>query len=167
VLYAASMWVAGIMQGLMWREYDDQGFLVNSFAEPWRDVPLCTCCAPSGGLMYLTGALVMAWNVYMTIRGDGARCPWAQRTRRRTGRIRRDRNNVTNEKHGAIERNATLLMVGSLVVVTIGGIVEIAPLFYLENTIEKVEGHAPLLAAGAGRTQHLHPRGLLCLPLAR
>jgi cytochrome c oxidase cbb3-type subunit 1 len=33
VLYAASMWVTGIMQGLMWREYDDQGFLVNSFAE--------------------------------------------------------------------------------------------------------------------------------------
>jgi cytochrome c oxidase cbb3-type subunit 1 len=33
VLYAASMWVTGIMQGLMWREYDAQGFLVNSFAD--------------------------------------------------------------------------------------------------------------------------------------
>lgn len=55
------------------------------------------------------------------------------------------------EKHGIIERNATLLLVGSLVVVSIGGIVEIAPLFYLENTIEKVEGmrpYAPLELAG-------------------
>ncbi len=47
------------------------------------------------------------------------------------------------EKHGIIERNATLLLVGSLLVVSIGGIVEIAPLFYLENTIEKVEGMRP------------------------
>lgn len=55
------------------------------------------------------------------------------------------------DKHKLIEKNATLLLVGSLVVVTIGGIVEIAPLFYLENTIEKVEGmrpYSPLELAG-------------------
>jgi cbb3-type cytochrome oxidase cytochrome c subunit len=43
------------------------------------------------------------------------------------------------DKHAILEKNATLLLVCSLLVVTIGGIVEIAPLFYLENTIEKVE----------------------------
>ncbi|SIQ15575.1 cytochrome c oxidase cbb3-type subunit 2 [Rhizobium sp. RU20A] len=47
------------------------------------------------------------------------------------------------DKHAILERNATLLLVGSLLVVSIGGIVEIAPLFYLENTIEKVEGMRP------------------------
>ena len=47
------------------------------------------------------------------------------------------------DKHGVIERNATLLLVGSLAVVSIGGIVEIAPLFWLENTIEDVEGMRP------------------------
>ncbi len=55
------------------------------------------------------------------------------------------------DKHEILERNATLLMVGALAVVTIGGIVEIAPLFYLENTIEKVEGmrpYSPLELAG-------------------
>lgn len=55
------------------------------------------------------------------------------------------------DKHAILERNATLLLVGSLLVVTIGGIVEIAPLFYLENTIEKVEGmrpYSPLELAG-------------------
>ena len=45
--------------------------------------------------------------------------------------------------HAIVEKNATLLMVLSLVVVSIGGIVEIAPLFYLENTIEKAEGVRP------------------------
>ncbi|AWM25363.1 peptidase S41 [Sinorhizobium fredii USDA 205] len=55
------------------------------------------------------------------------------------------------DKHSLLERNATLLLVGSLLVVSIGGIVEISPLFYLENTIEKVEGmrpYSPLELAG-------------------
>ena len=46
-------------------------------------------------------------------------------------------------KHKAIETNASLLLALSFVVVTIGGVVEIAPLFYLDNTIEKVEGMRP------------------------
>ncbi|MGF7159518.1 cytochrome c oxidase cbb3-type subunit 2 [Rhodoligotrophos appendicifer] len=53
--------------------------------------------------------------------------------------------------HGTIERNATLLLVLSFLVVTVGGIVEIVPLFYLQNTIEKVEGmrpYTPLELAG-------------------
>lgn len=47
------------------------------------------------------------------------------------------------DKHKILEKNASLLLVGSLLVVTVGGIVEIAPLFYLQNTIEKVEGMRP------------------------
>ncbi len=55
------------------------------------------------------------------------------------------------DKHRIIEKNATLLLFGSLAVVTVGGIVEIVPLFYLENTIEEVEGmrpYSPLELAG-------------------
>ena len=47
------------------------------------------------------------------------------------------------DKHAILERSPTLLLVSSLLVVTIGGIVEIAPLFWLENTIEEVEGVRP------------------------
>ena len=47
------------------------------------------------------------------------------------------------DKHKKIETNATLLLVLSLLVVSVGGIVEIAPLFYLENTIEEVDGVRP------------------------
>ena len=47
------------------------------------------------------------------------------------------------DKHKVLEKNATLLLACSFLVVTIGGIVEIAPLFWLENTIEKVEGVRP------------------------
>ena len=55
------------------------------------------------------------------------------------------------EKHKVLEKNASLLLAFSFVAVTIGGIVEIVPLFYLENTIEEVEGvrpYSPLELAG-------------------
>ena len=55
------------------------------------------------------------------------------------------------DKHKAIETNATLLLILSFFVVTIGGLVQIVPLFYLDNTIEKVEGvrpYSPLELAG-------------------
>jgi cytochrome c oxidase cbb3-type subunit 2 len=55
------------------------------------------------------------------------------------------------DRHKAIETHATLLLVLSFLVVTIGGLVQIVPLFYLENTIEKVEGvrpYSPLELAG-------------------
>ena len=54
-------------------------------------------------------------------------------------------------KHEKIEKNATLLLILSFLVVTIGGLVQIVPLFYLQNTIEKVEGmrpYSPLELAG-------------------
>lgn len=55
------------------------------------------------------------------------------------------------ERHKILEKNATLLLIFSFIAVTIGGIVEIVPLFYLENTIEKVVGvrpYTPLELAG-------------------
>ena len=70
VLYAAAMWVAGIQQGLMWREYDDQGFLVYSFAESVLAMFPYYVIRTLGGVLYLAGGFVMAWNVYQTIRGN-------------------------------------------------------------------------------------------------
>jgi len=69
VVYAAVMWVAGIQQGLMWREYDDQGFLVYSFAESVKAMFPYYVLRAVGGGMYLLGGLIMAYNVTMTILG--------------------------------------------------------------------------------------------------
>jgi cytochrome c oxidase cbb3-type subunit II len=67
------------------------------------------------------------------------------------------------DKHKIIEKNASLLLVGSLLVVSIGGIVEIAPLFYLQNTIEKVEGMRPYSPLElAGRDIYLREGCYLC-----
>ena len=70
VIYAAVLWVAGITQGLMWREYDDQGFLVNSFIETVSAIHPEYVMRTFGGLLYLTGGLIMAYNIWRTIRGD-------------------------------------------------------------------------------------------------
>jgi cytochrome c oxidase cbb3-type subunit I len=63
------LWVAGIQQGLMWREYDEQGFLVYSFAESVAAMHPYFVLRAIGGAMYLLGSLIMAYNVLMTILG--------------------------------------------------------------------------------------------------
>ncbi len=68
VLYASSMWVSGIMEGLMWREVDSQGFLVNSFADTVAAKYPMYIVRGLGGVLFLTGGLIMAWNMWMTIR---------------------------------------------------------------------------------------------------
>jgi cytochrome c oxidase cbb3-type subunit 1 len=69
VFYAASMWVAGIMQGLMWREYGADGYLVNSFVETVAALHPMFILRAVGGLMYLAGAVIMVINIWQTIAG--------------------------------------------------------------------------------------------------
>jgi len=67
VVYAAVMWVSGIMQGLMWREYDDNGFLVYSFAETVAAMHPFYVIRAFGGLLYIAGACLMVYNIWRTI----------------------------------------------------------------------------------------------------
>jgi len=69
VFYTASMWVAGVMQGLMWREYGADGYLVNSFVETVAALHPMFLLRALGGLLYLSGAVVLVVNVWMTIAG--------------------------------------------------------------------------------------------------
>ncbi len=75
VLYITSMWVSGIMQGLMWRAYDDQGFLQYSFVETVAAMHPFYLIRAGGGILFLTGALIMVYNFWRTIRGDVAEAP--------------------------------------------------------------------------------------------
>ena len=69
VFYAASMWVAGITQGLMWREYGADGYLVNSFADAVAAIHPMYVLRCVGGLLYLSGAVIMTINIWRTILG--------------------------------------------------------------------------------------------------
>ena len=69
-------------------------------------------------------------------------------------------------RHQIFEKNSIVLVAGILVVIAIGGLVEITPLFYLKSTIEKVDGIRPYTPLELAGPQRLCPRGLLSLPLA-
>ncbi|MBB4285682.1 cytochrome-c oxidase, cbb3-type subunit I [Roseospira goensis] len=72
VLYITSMWVSGIMQGLMWRAYDELGFLQYSFIESVEAMHPYYIIRATGGVLFVAGALIMAYNLYRTIKGDVA-----------------------------------------------------------------------------------------------
>ncbi|MFA5581201.1 MAG: cbb3-type cytochrome c oxidase subunit I, partial [Paracoccaceae bacterium] len=75
ILYAASMWVAGIMEGLMWREVDANGFLVNAFADTVVAKFPMFVVRGLGGVLYLVGGIIMAYNLWMTVRHAPAKAP--------------------------------------------------------------------------------------------
>ncbi|MGE0415177.1 MAG: cytochrome-c oxidase, cbb3-type subunit I [Acetobacteraceae bacterium] len=68
VFYISSMWVAGIMQGLMWRAYDAFGFLQYSFAESVNAMHPYYVIRMLGGVLFLIGALIMVYNLIQTVR---------------------------------------------------------------------------------------------------
>jgi len=73
VLYIAAMWIAGVMQGLMWRAVNPDGTLVYSFVESVKATFPFYVVRLAGGLLYLGGMLLMAWNVVMTVRSGQVR----------------------------------------------------------------------------------------------
>jgi cytochrome c oxidase cbb3-type subunit 1 len=68
VIYIVAMWVSGIMQGLMWRAYDEYGTLAYTFAESVEAMHPYYAMRAVGGAIFLTGAVIMLYNVLMTVR---------------------------------------------------------------------------------------------------
>jgi cytochrome c oxidase cbb3-type subunit 1 len=66
VLYIAAMWIAGVMQGLMWRAINEDGTLTYTFVESVKATYPYYVVRVVGGALYLFGMLVMLWNVLMT-----------------------------------------------------------------------------------------------------
>jgi cytochrome c oxidase cbb3-type subunit I len=68
VLYIAAMWIAGVMQGLMWRAVNPDGSLTYTFVESVKATFPFYVIRLLGGVLYLGGMLVMLWNTFMTVR---------------------------------------------------------------------------------------------------
>jgi cytochrome c oxidase cbb3-type subunit 1 len=69
VLYIAAMWIAGVMQGLMWRAVNEDGTLTYTFVESVKATFPFYVVRLLGGVLYLAGMVLMAVNVWMTISG--------------------------------------------------------------------------------------------------
>jgi cytochrome c oxidase cbb3-type subunit I len=72
VLYIASMWMAGVMQGLMWRAVNEDGTLTYTFIESVARTYPFYAVRLLGGLLFLGGMFIMCWNAWRTIRGARA-----------------------------------------------------------------------------------------------
>jgi|TARA_Y100001960_G_scaffold171785_1_gene180110 cytochrome c oxidase cbb3-type subunit 1 len=70
VLYICSMWMAGILQGLMWRAYNEFGVLEYSFIETVAELHIYYAIRAFGGFLFVIGSFIMAYNFYMTIKGE-------------------------------------------------------------------------------------------------
>ena len=155
------MWVSGILQGLMWRAYTSLGFLEYSFVETVEAMHPFYVIRALGGFLFLSGALIMVWNLWKTVNSaEVGRSRPASRWRRRN---RRGRQMSLWQKHAIFEKNSIVLVIGILIVIAIGGLVEIVPLFYLKNTIEKVDGVRPYTPLElAGRNIYVREGCYLC-----
>jgi cytochrome c oxidase cbb3-type subunit 1 len=68
VIYVVAMWVSGIMQGLMWRAYDEYGTLAYTFVESVAAMHPYYAMRAVGGGIFLLGAIIMLFNILMTVR---------------------------------------------------------------------------------------------------
>ncbi len=148
LFYAVPMYWAGIQQSLMWKEFTEAGQLKYSFLETVTYMKPFYAMRSLGGALYLSGVFIMFYNIYKTVK---------------TGKL------VANEEaeaaplekvyvkhkgehwHRVIERKPVQLMVLSLIVILIGGVIELVPTFMIKEnvpTISSVKPYTPLELQG-------------------
>ncbi len=147
LFYAVSMWAAGIMQGLMWKEFTADGLLAYpNFMETLTRLMPFYWLRALGGAMYLIGAGIMVWNIWRTARAGSFADAEAQvpETMGGTG-------NIDGHWHSVLERKPLVLAGATFVVIMIGGLIEIVPTFLVRSNvplIESVKPYTPLELAG-------------------
>lgn len=148
IIYVVSMWISGLTQGLMWRAVDATGRLVYpDFVETViRIIPLYWMRA-LGGLMFLTGFLMMAYNLWKTAKSSQASL--ADET---VMVPRLDLSEPSGEKgHRDLEGVATAFTLLSFIAIAIGSIIEIVPTILAHTYVaspNKIEPYTPLQLAG-------------------
>jgi cytochrome c oxidase cbb3-type subunit I/II len=149
ILYAIPMYIAGFMQGLMWQDFNPDGTLVNAdFLKMVDAMHPYYVLRSLGGLLYIIGAIMMFYNLIKTAKSgnflanEEAEAP-----------VLKNVNVVAKGEywHRAIERRPIRFMVVSIVVVAIGGLVEIIPTMIVKSnvpTISSVKPYTPLELEG-------------------
>jgi cytochrome c oxidase cbb3-type subunit I/II len=149
IFYAIPLYWAGWVQSLMWKQFTPDGFLqYGNFLETVVQILPMYAIRAIGGTLYLGGAILMAWNLFKTMKvgqflGDEKMEAPARET-----------SHGVHEKehwHRWIERRPIQMLVFSAIAILIGGIVEIFPMAMIESNIPKiasVKPYTPLELAG-------------------
>jgi cytochrome c oxidase cbb3-type subunit I/II len=144
VFYAVPMYWAGFMQSLAWKEFTPEGQLKYQFMETVTQMRPFFIMRGIGGTLYLIGAVMMVVNIFKTVRhgkavnDEPAEAPALSKEYVTHG---------SEHWHRWIERRPVQMLVGSLIVVALGGIIEIVPTFLIKSnvpTISSVKPYTPL-----------------------
>ncbi len=142
LIYAAPLYWAGITQGLMWKQFSPDGFLMyRNFLETVTHLVPMYAIRALGGTFFLTGAIIMLYNLMMTMKRGSF---MAAETFRAPAMA-----SIHNEKvnHRWLEGKPMPFLIASLVVILVGGIFEIVPMQVIKSnvpTITSVKPYTPL-----------------------
>lgn len=149
VLYAIPMYIAGFMQGLMWQDFLPDGTLVNKeFLSTVDALKPYYILRSIGGLLYLSGAILMFYNLVKTAKSGSLLA-----NEEDEAVVLRDKNVKSENEywHKSIERKPVQFMILSIIVVAIGGLIEIIPTMIVKSnvpTISSVKPYSPLELEG-------------------
>jgi cytochrome c oxidase cbb3-type subunit I/II len=147
VLYAVPMYWAGFTQAQMWKTFTEEGTLKFQFLETVTHIIPMYITRSIGGALYLTGVLMMVYNIFRTVRQGNFLANEAAEAAPMPKKV-----SYANEYwHRWIERKPVALLILSLVLVAIGGILELIPTFLIKSnipTISSVKPYTPLELQG-------------------
>ena len=148
IFYAVPLYWAGFTQSSMWKQFTESGQLKYSFLETVTYLKPFYAMRSLGGTLYLIGSLFMVYNLYKTVRaGVLVADEAAEAAPLETEAVA----HASEHWHRKIERKPVLFMILSLVVILIGGAIEMIPTFLIKSnipTISSVKPYTPLELQG-------------------
>jgi len=145
LFYAIPMYWAGFMQSLMWKEFTEEGLLkYPNFLETVTQIMPMYAARSLGGTLYLIGVIMMTYNIFKTVKAGSL---LANEEAEAAPLVKIYASHGKEHWHRWIERKPVQLMVFSLVVILIGGIIEMVPTFLIQSnvpTISSVKPYTPL-----------------------
>lgn len=147
ILYAVPLYWAGFEQSLMWKAFTPEGQLKFRFMETVNSIIPMYISRSVGGGLYLVGALVMVFNLYKTI----AKGKFIPNEAAEAAPLAKEVSHSKEYWHRVIERKPVTMLVLSLILVAIGGIIELVPTFLIKSnipTIASVKPYTPLELQG-------------------
>ncbi|GAB4336856.1 MAG: cytochrome-c oxidase, cbb3-type subunit I [Flammeovirgaceae bacterium] len=142
IFYAVPMYWSGFTQGLMWKEFNPDGLLtyINFLETTTKIIPMHVMRG-IGGLMYFSGVILMTYNLWQTaakgslVADEQTEAPAMLKT-----------THLGGNWHKIFETKPLLMLVGSLIVVAIGGLVEMIPTFMVKENIPTIASVKPYTA---------------------
>ena len=150
ILYTIPMYVAGFLQASMWKQFNPDGTLTyGNFLETVTQIMPMYWMRAAGGILYLTGMLVLVYNIIQTVRAGStiedelAEAPELQKIS--SGRIKGEKY------HAWLERKPIQLTIFAVIAILIGGVIQIVPTIMVKSnipTIASVKPYSPLELQG-------------------